>query len=143
MRNAGEHAARVRAQHADLRMWQPGCAQYDLVVTHFSLDCFTKDEVAEIAQGLRRCVYPSVRWIVSEFAVPPGRFGMIVARPIVAGLYIAFRFLTGLHIRHLPAYGEALVDAGFILEQERCLLRGLVVSQMWARRLKNSALHPM
>lgn len=130
--NAGPYAGRACTHCADVRTWELPTKIFDLIVTHFSLDCLTTEEVAELAQRLRIRVTPSTRWIVSEFAIPQGWQGWIVARPLIAALYFAFGLLTGLRIRHLPEYRKVLADAGFVLKQERSLLCGLLASEMWA-----------
>jgi SAM-dependent methyltransferase len=88
--NAGPHAARVRTHLADARQWHPAAGSpYDLVVTHFFLDCLTTDEIQSVATRLRSTLSPTALWIVSEFAIPPNWYGRLVARPLIALLYRA------------------------------------------------------
>ena len=131
VRRAGTHADRVRAYCADIRLWKPANPPYDLVVTHFFLDFLTTDEVRALARRLREAVSPSALWVVSEFFVPEGRFGRTVARPVVAGLYLGFRQLTGLQVRSLPDHPRALGEAGFALRARRPRLGGLLASELW------------
>jgi SAM-dependent methyltransferase len=141
LRRAGPHAGRVHAEVADARLWQPETAQseagrgqnppYDLVVTHFFLDCLTTAEAHSLAAALRPALAPSARWVVSEFAVPEGWFGLLVARPVVWGLYCAFGWLTGLKVRRLPDHAGALGACGFTLEMRRSWLWGLLISEVW------------
>ena len=136
---AGPEAARVQTHLADIRDWQPEAgAAYDLVATHFFLDCLTTGEVELLAVRLRAAVTHPALWVVSEFAVPPGWFGTIIARPVVAGLYGVFGCLTGLGVRSLPDYAGALNAAGFFLLQRRPRLGGLLVSELWAARAPNT-----
>lgn len=132
-RRTAAHAARLRIEQADLRAWQPAAdaPRYDLIVTHFFLDFLTTEEVAALAVKLRRAAAPGTLWIVSEFAIPPAGAGRMFARPIVAGLYGAFGWMTGLAVRSLPDYEAALRLAGFSLERNRPWLGGLLVSQRW------------
>lgn len=129
---AGSRAGRVSAHCADARRWQTSSLPYDLIVTHFFLDCLTTEEVRSLAAKLRGSVAPGGLWIVSEFAAPQNRFGRLVARPIVAMLYKAFGALTGLTIRALPDHPAALREAGFTLGRRRAWLGGLLVSELWA-----------
>lgn len=129
---AGRHAARVRMVCGDVRELQPApSASYDLVVTHFFLDCLSSEEVRVLAERVRGAVTPRAKWVVSEFAVPEGLFGGWVARPVVGGLYWAFGWLTGLGQRRLPEYGAELRAAGFGLVERRKRLGGLLVSEVW------------
>jgi SAM-dependent methyltransferase len=131
LRRAGRNAGRVSTYRADIRSWQPANPPYDLVVSHFFLDCLTTQEVHTVAAKLHGAVLPSATWIVSEFTVPRNCFGRRVAHPLVWLLYRAFGLLTGLKIRSLPDYHCALRNAGFTLTRRQTWLCGLLVSEMW------------
>jgi SAM-dependent methyltransferase len=131
LRRAGANRVRITLHCADARGWQSENEQYDLVTTHFFLDCLTKEECHGLATRLRGAVSSSAVWIVSEFAVPEGWFGQFVARPLIWLLYRAFGVLTGLGIRSLPDHHAALREAGFALTRRHTRLRGLLVSEMW------------
>jgi len=131
IRNAGVHSGRVRPHHADARHWEPPNSPYDLIATHFFLDCLTTEEVAALARRLRSHMSPSSRWVVSEFAVPDSWFGWIIARPLVTVLYVAFWLLTGLRLFRLPDHRDALPQAGFTLKRWTPSLGGLLVSEVW------------
>lgn len=133
-RAGSEHGERLRTWQADIRSWSPPHPPYDLVVTHFFLDCLTTGEVRALAGRIGGLVTPSALWIVSEFAVPPGRFGALVARPLVWSLYRAFRLLTGLGVGSLPDHPRALAEAGFVLAGRRRRLGGLLLSEIWTPR---------
>ncbi len=131
-RRAAKHGERIRTQVQDLRQWAPvPGATYDVVVTHFFLDCLTTEEILSLAQSLRPHLAPGAQWVVSEFAVPRNWFGMLIARPLIAFLYWAFRLMTGLTIRRLPDHPQALTQAGFVRMRRRCWLHGLLVSEIW------------
>lgn len=131
-RRAGADAGRVRTETCDLRQWQPSAgATYDLVVTHFFLDCLTGEELRRLALCIRAQLAPGAQWVVSEFDLPAGAFGRLVAQPVVAFLYRAFGLLTGLPVRRLPDYRLELARAGLTLVREEPLLRGLLVSELW------------
>jgi SAM-dependent methyltransferase len=130
-RRAGPNADRVHAHCADVRAWRPRTGEYDLIATHFFLDCLTTDEVRELAKKMRAAAAPGARWVVSEFAEPANWYGRSIARPIVRLLYEAFGVLTGLRVRALPDYRQALREAGFALEKRRAWLGGLLVSELW------------
>lgn len=130
-RRAGANAGRVRETCIDARNWRPARTQFDLVATHFFLDCLTTEEVRALAIKVRGAASSSVAWIVSEFAIPGSWFGRWVAGPLVWLLYRAFGLLTGLEVRSLPDHHAALRDAGFTLAERRGLLRGLLVSEIW------------
>lgn len=134
MRRAGPHASRINAHAADIRNWTPTTEVYDLIVSHFFLDCLDDEEVRELAGRIRSSAADHALWVISEFAVPPTRFGHIVAGPLVQALYWAFGCLTGLRVRKLPDYTSALSDCGFVLERRRTWLGGLLTSELWSIR---------
>jgi SAM-dependent methyltransferase len=137
---AGPDARRLRTEVRDLREWSTKPApSYDLIVTHFFLDCLTTHDVFALADRVSPAATPDARWVVSEFAVPNGAFGRWVARPVVTILYRAFGVLTGLQVRRLPDYSAALSAAGFSLEKERNWLLGLLVAQVWRRNQRQPA----
>ncbi|MGC1461882.1 MAG: class I SAM-dependent methyltransferase [Terracidiphilus sp.] len=136
LRRAGPHAHRVRTHLTDARDFQPPNpppeASYDLIVTHFFLDCLTTAEIQSLATALRAAASPNAQWLVSEFAIPHTHFGRLIAAPIVYTLYQAFGFLTGLAVRTLPDHRAALRQSGFVLLAHRTHLAGLLVSELWS-----------
>ncbi len=136
LRRAGASASRVTAAPADARAWppvgiMPPGAPYDMVATHFFLDCLTTAEVHQLALRLRPLLASGSTWVLSDFAIPPGAYGRFVARPLVAFLYRAFAALTGLHVRKLPDHGSALTRAGLCRIRRRTFLGGLLIAEMW------------
>ena len=131
IRSTNRNADRVRPHLADARTWEPAASHYDLISTHFFLDCLTTEEVDVLASRIRCRVLPSSQWLVSEFAIPSGLFGRFVARPLIALLYYAFRLLTGLGVRQLPNHRRALAHAGFTLARETKSLGGVLVAELW------------
>jgi len=120
---------RVTLYCTDAREFIP-IASYDLVVTHFFLDCFTIDELSALGGRIRSHLTPGARWVVSEFAIPSGA-ASLPATFIVWTLYVAFGLLTGLEVQQLPDYPAALRGAGLSLRGRRSWLGGLLVSELW------------
>jgi cyclopropane fatty-acyl-phospholipid synthase-like methyltransferase len=122
---------RIRIHQTDAVAFQPEGQPYDLVVTHFFLDCFTGEEVLALVEKIRPCLSENACWLISEFAIPQG-IAALAAKSAVASLYAAFRILTGLRTRNLPDYASVLIRSGFILENRRRFLAGLLVSELWS-----------
>jgi ubiquinone/menaquinone biosynthesis C-methylase UbiE len=126
--------ARVRRIHGDALECDPAEfpeAKFDLVVSHFFLDCFDEVEITSLLARVHAAIDKSALWIVSDFSIPqqkPARFlGMLV----VQGLYLAFGLMTGLKTRQLPNHARVMREAGWMLEDRRELLLGLLVSERW------------
>ncbi len=129
---AGSNATRVRIHCADARQFYPANPPYDLIVTHFFLDCLTTSEISSLGTRVRAAASANALWIVSEFAIPSVWYGRVVARPLIWTLYRAFGFLTGLAVRALPDHRAALRQSGFTLQRQRTRLAGLLVSELWS-----------
>ena len=126
-------SVRIRTHHADARAFTPPRRDYDLIATHFFLDCLTHSEVDALASRLRRHSAPNAIWVISEFAIPPNLYGRTLARPLIRALYLAFALLTKLRVRKLPDHHAALTGSGWCLLEQRQFLGGLLVSQMYRR----------
>lgn len=141
-RRAAPHTARLRTYRTDARSLRPAALlrdlpevqAYDLIVTHFFLDCLTTEEVLELARTVRDAAAHQTKWLISEFALPEGRFRHPTAWLLVRFLYVAFGWLTGLRIRRLPDHHSALCQAGFALERHRVFLGGLLAAEVWECR---------
>lgn len=99
---------------ADARIFVRPSTDYDLVVTHFFLDCLSEAETDCLIARLRPHLVPGARWLVSEFQVP--RSGLIrrrFAQSVISALYTAFRLLTGLPVRQIPAWRALLIRHEF------------------------------
>ena len=125
-------APRARTHLADARDFSPPGAGYDLVATHFFLDCLTTEEVAALAERLNPSLSEQAVWVVSEFSIASGFWAMPSAA-LVRALYLAFRILTGLRTTRLPDHGAALRAAGWRLSDERRLLGGMLRAEFWRR----------
>jgi ubiquinone/menaquinone biosynthesis C-methylase UbiE len=126
----------VRFVHADALACEPAQfpeAPFDLVVSHFFLDCFTEPEVELLLSRVQNALCDDAIWIVSDFAIPERAPAKQIAALIVRGLYVAFGLLTGLTTRRLPDHGRMMQNAGWRLEDRQELLFGLLISERWRR----------
>ena len=128
---AGDNSPRLHARLADARQFPLASRKFDLVATHFFLDCLTTGEVESLAIRIRKTMTVDAIWVVSEFATPDNWYGRLIAQPVVTVLYLAFGFLTGLAIRQLPQHRNALQKAGFVLTRLQKRMWGLLVSELW------------
>lgn len=129
-------ANRLTTACADIRAFTPPESQvegrYDLVATHFFLDCLTEQETDALALRLRPHLAPGALWVASEFQVPAaGPLRAALCRLTITGLYTAFRILTGLRVRQIPPWRSSLTRAGFACRSSRSWLGGLLVAELW------------
>lgn len=126
---------RARFFQADALHWEPPTGSvYNLVVTHFFLDCLTEAELLALLARLTKSIAPDACWIVSEFRQPLHGLPAWRARLWIGGLYRVFGWFTGLKVRRLPEHRAALASQGFRLEREIIAEWGLLVSEWWRRR---------
>ncbi|MGH8101770.1 MAG: class I SAM-dependent methyltransferase, partial [Chthoniobacterales bacterium] len=95
-----ESLARVRFFHRDIRNWSPE-RSYDLIVTHFFLDCFPEGKLEEIIEKLARAATPGARWLIADFTLPGNGFACLHARLWLWALYSFFRASTGIEAQRI------------------------------------------
>ncbi len=125
---------RLSTTEADIRRFTPRGKEYDLVVSHFFLDCLTDDDVHALIARVSPSMTPDAMWLVSEFAVPPRGWRRIAARILIRSLYFAFSTLTGLRIRQIPNHTKSFYENGFRPLDRATFLGGLLISEVWKRR---------
>lgn len=122
---------RVEFRQADLRAWDGPNGQFDLIVTHFFLDCFPPDELAAVVAALGKLAAPKANWLLADFEIAPGGWAKKRSRVILALLYAFFRTTCGLKARALVPPDHDLQLAGF---SRKCRLTfdwGLLKSEWW------------
>jgi SAM-dependent methyltransferase len=122
-------ATRLRTHHANA-LTIPLEDSYDLVVTHFFLDCLTQPDLDTLITHINPTLTPGALWLISDFRVPNGLM-RLPARVLVRTLYLAFRLLTGLLTTHLPDYATPLTQAGLTRIAHQHRLAGLLTTELW------------
>jgi len=100
---------------------------YDLIVTHFFLDCFDEAGAARLVERATHAACPRARWLVSEFRRTRW------SPPVLAALYLFFRITTGLKTRRLIDHHPLLARHGFQMVRAEAAWWGLLASELWAR----------
>ncbi|MDB6034494.1 MAG: Methyltransferase type 12 [Verrucomicrobiales bacterium] len=133
LRREGLDPARVEWLHADAMEWIPPAQSYDLVVTHFFLDCFTADQLDVLIGRISSALKPQAEWLFSDFRVPPDGFTRLRAQIILWLMYRFFRRAAQLSARTLVSPVSRFHSQGFVLRQERIFEWGLLHAQLWQR----------
>jgi SAM-dependent methyltransferase len=103
---------------------------YDIVVTHFFLDCLTQPELETLASRVAPNLAPDALWLVSDFRIPTGSWAL-PARLLVRSLYLAFSILTGLRVTSLPNHEAALTRAGLTRIALHRSMAGILTTELW------------
>jgi SAM-dependent methyltransferase len=111
----------------------PSPKNFDLVISHFVLDCFTQPDVERIVQAAAKAANPHTLWLISDFGLPSRPIRRRVAAIYIRALYAAFRLLTGLRVTSLPDPASELRRAGFTLQNRREWMSGFVYTEIWQR----------
>jgi len=125
---------RLLTIQSDIRRFTPTGKDYDVVISHFFLDCLTDSDVIALIKRLLPSMKQDAMWLVSEFAVPEKGCRRLAARMLIRSLYCAFFVLTGLHVRHIPNYSRAFVNNGFHLVEKAAYLGGMLITEVWERQ---------
>ena len=122
---------RVNYHHCDARTFAP--PQFDLVVTHFFLDCFDRDDLQKLVSRLAEAAQPGAMWLVSEFRQPSSGWRAGWAWLWLRTLYFFFGLTTGLKVRRLTDHRPFLNACGFHLERAEEVWFGLLASEVWRK----------
>ncbi|MFT4176808.1 MAG: class I SAM-dependent methyltransferase [Luteolibacter sp.] len=119
--------------HADILQWQPPLETYDLIVTHFFLDCFTAGELSVLIDLLSRAATPKAHWLLADFQLADAGFRKWRSRFILSLLYRFFHITAGLRPRQLVPPDPWLRENGFHLRSRSTYDWDLLKSELWAR----------
>jgi SAM-dependent methyltransferase len=122
-------APRLRTHHANA-LTSPLEGPYDLVVTHFFLDCLSQPDLNALITRIAPTLTPGALWLISDFRIPRGPM-RLPARALVRTLYLAFRLLTGLRTTRLPDHATPLTQAGLARISTQHRLAGLLTTELW------------
>ena len=127
----GVDARRVEFIHADLLAWTPPAQRFDLLVTHFFLDCFRPGQLAPVIAKLAAAAAPGARWLLADFREPERGPAKWRARFIIQSLYLFFRCFARLPATRLTPPDDFLARHGFGLRARRVRDWGLLHSDLW------------
>ena len=126
-------ASRVEFIRAELPAWNPPAECYDLVATHFFLDCFPREELAAVVNSLQKAARPGAWWLVSDFQIPRTGLRRLRAEVIHRLMYTFFRVVTKLPASALVAPQPFLLQSGFVRVRRAEFDWGLLCAEVWKR----------
>jgi ubiquinone/menaquinone biosynthesis C-methylase UbiE len=118
---------------AELPAWNPPAERYDLVATHFFLDCFPREQLAEVIKTLQRAARPGGWWLVSDFQIPRTGLRRLRAQIIHRLMYGFFRVVTKLPASALVSPQPFLRQSGFVRVRHAEFDWGLLCAELWKR----------
>jgi len=124
--------AEVVFHHLEVAEFIP-CKQYDLVASHFFLDCFEPREIEQIAAMVTTCLGDGACWLISDFQLPrTGVLRRTRARLLLWVMYRFFRVTTGIEARDLIDPEPILRSVGLRLVERLESNAGFLRADHWA-----------
>jgi hypothetical protein len=116
----------------DIRKWTPS-APYDLVVTHFFLDCFVREELKLITAKLAEAAGPGTIWLLADFTIPlGGKMARFHARAWLRVMYLFFRCTTRIAANEIIDPTPFLNRHGFVRVAQKVSRAGMLKSDLFA-----------
>jgi len=125
--NGADTPLHISYRHADALVVPLAQSSYDLIATHFFLDCFNAADLERLIERVHAAAEPGALWLISEFRQPSW------AGPLLAAMYLFFRMTAGLANSRLTDHRPLLQRRGFRLLREETSRRGLLASELWQR----------
>jgi len=133
LRRSGFEQSRVEFVHGELPGWRPPDGYFELIGTHFFLDCFPPELLREVVSSLARGAVPGAHWLWSDFREPDAGFQRWRARLMLAVMYQFFRRVTQLKAAGLTCPEPYLVEQGFVSQGRHTADWGLLHSDWWMK----------
>jgi SAM-dependent methyltransferase len=128
-----ESFSRVYFFREDILKWTPR-KSYDLLVTHFFLDCFSGSELLAIIAKLASAAEPGAVWLLADFTVPRKRFARAHARLWLRMMYTFFRATARSAANELVDPSPYLAEHGFIQAAEKLSRGSMLRSDVYVLR---------
>ena len=104
---------------------------YNLVATHFFLDCLSNAQVQGLTDAVRGACSPGAQWLISEFQQPASGWRRWHATLWLRTMYLFFGLATQLPVSRLPDYEGILLSSGWQLRVKKTQMGGLIASELW------------
>jgi ubiquinone/menaquinone biosynthesis C-methylase UbiE len=106
-------------------------SRYDLIVTHFFLDCFTEPQLKSLVAKLARSAAPNATWLIADFCYPNSHIGQWRARLWINAMYRFFRAVTEINAQTLIDPAPFLRLENFACARRQLFNHGLIKSEVW------------
>lgn len=132
---------RVSFENADFLQWPMPAEPFDLVATHFFLDCFDGEQLQDVIAKLAAVSGRDALWLLSDFQLPARGFQRWRAAIIIGALYRFFQLTTQLSANQLCCPDQWMEAAGYILQERASLSFGLTHSDLWQKANSGAETH--
>jgi len=133
LKGQGINSERIDFVCADALTWKPPEAAFDLIVTHFFLDCFRPEQLEPLIAVLARAAAPGANWLLADFQSAPAGWARFRSRLILWLMYRFFTVATRLPASSLTPPDAFLERHGFQLREREVHDWGLLHSDRWQK----------
>jgi ubiquinone/menaquinone biosynthesis C-methylase UbiE len=118
---------------ADALDWTPPDSRFDLIVTHFFLDCFPREQLEPLIAKFARTATPRASLLLGDFQLASTGLRRLRSRLILWAMYRFFRVVTRLAATELTSPDIFLERHSFRLREQRLSEWELLRSDWWER----------
>lgn len=129
----GEDTGLTEFVCADALTWTRPKGGFDLIVTHFFLDCFRPEQLEDLIGKIAEAAVPNANWLLADFQAAPGGLPRFRSQLILWTMYRFFRVTTRLPAKSLTSPDALLERQGFKLRKRQVSDWGLLHSDWWER----------
>lgn len=130
---------RIRFINAPLEQTELPQNAYDLLVTHFFLDCFSEKPLSKIVEQLANAAAFEAEWLIAEFQLPERGWRGLASRWLISFMYLFFQFFAGIEGQRLVDYRPFLRANGFDLIFAKGSPNEIIRSELWRRTLSSAS----
>ena len=127
------NGAQVHFVHANVHDTVLEAGTYDLIVTHFFLDCFAGAELCEVVGKAAAAATMDASWLLADFRLPNSGWRCSHASLWIRAMYLFFRLTSGLQTRRLDDPSPLLRESGFERVRQQQSRFGMIKSELWRR----------
>lgn len=124
---------RVNFVVADARTVHFPAGHYDLIVSHFFLDCFPQRQLDPLVGRIAAGLAPCGEWVVGDFRVPEKQPARLFGQIALLGMYTFFRCVSGLPAGRLTDPTPVLRQCGLHPVADWRALGGFLACTAWAK----------
>jgi ubiquinone/menaquinone biosynthesis C-methylase UbiE len=133
LKGQGINVEKIDFVCADALAWMPPKGAYDLIVTHFFLDCFRADQLETLIAKLAQAAAPRANWLFADFQSAPAGWARFRSRLILWLMYRFFTVITRLPANALTSPDPILQQHGFKLREREVFDWELLHSDWWQK----------
>jgi ubiquinone/menaquinone biosynthesis C-methylase UbiE len=115
---------------------------YDLLVTHFFLDCFGENTLSKIIGQLADAAAFEAEWLIAEFQRPARGWRGLAGRWLISFMYLFFQLFAGIEGQRLIDYRPFLRAKGFELISGSGSPNAIIRSELWRRGFASGSSFP-